>query len=175
MNSGPQSRDRGMVVQDMGDELLIYDLDHHKAFCLNRTCALVWQNCDGQRTVGELGRIVGRELSAPVTDDLVWLAIDELNKHDLLVDKLQIPPRLDGVSRRQVLRSIGLASVVALPIVSSLAAPPALSAQSAACPGGTIRCTPGGPCVNTLTDPLHCGGCNQPCGPGHACVAGLCV
>jgi len=29
-------------------------------------------------------------------------------------------------------------------------------------------------CVDTRVDPLNCGGCNQPCTGGEACVAGLC-
>ncbi len=30
-------------------------------------------------------------------------------------------------------------------------------------------------CVDTASDPLHCGGCNQPCGGGTECVNGACV
>ncbi len=29
-------------------------------------------------------------------------------------------------------------------------------------------------CINTLTDPLHCGGCNMACSTGFSCEAGMC-
>lgn len=39
------------------------------------------------------------------------------------------------------------------------------------CKDGTTRC--GKACVNTKTNPSHCGGCNRPCG-GSGCVNGSC-
>jgi len=46
----PQARSEDLVIQDIGDEVLVYDLTRHKAHCLNRTAALVWRKCDGTRT-----------------------------------------------------------------------------------------------------------------------------
>jgi hypothetical protein len=42
------------------------------------------------------------------------------------------------------------------------------------CQGGLDNCN--GACVNTETDPLHCGGCNQQnrCNSDEVCVAGNC-
>ena len=46
------------------------------------------------------------------------------------------------------------------------------------CTGGSCGCpaggTCGGDCVNTQTDPRHCGGCDQPCNSGEVCTAGGC-
>lgn len=39
------------------------------------------------------------------------------------------------------------------------------------CPSGQVKC--GLACVDTATNDLHCGACNQPCGLG-ACVGGAC-
>jgi len=50
----PESRQSGLVIQELGGEILIYDLREDKAFCLNATSALVWQACDGNKTVGEI-------------------------------------------------------------------------------------------------------------------------
>jgi hypothetical protein len=36
----PISRQQNIVVQDLGSEVLIYDLTINKAFCLNETSAL---------------------------------------------------------------------------------------------------------------------------------------
>lgn len=37
------------------------------------------------------------------------------------------------------------------------------------------RETCGAECVDTRTDPSHCGGCNAPCGTGEACILGGCT
>jgi hypothetical protein len=44
-------------------------------------------------------------------------------------------------------------------------------AQSDACPNNEIVCGSG--CVNTLTNAMHCGGCNKPCDSG-MCSGGSC-
>ncbi len=127
----PTSRRDDLVVQDLNGEVLIYDLREHKAFCLNETSALVWQACDGEKNVAEIGRELGKKLNSPANDDLVWLALDQLKKENLIESKeedFQID--FNGMSRREVIRKVGLASVVALPIISSLVAPTAASAQS---------------------------------------------
>ncbi len=41
------------------------------------------------------------------------------------------------------------------------------------CPPGLVLCQDG--CVDTLTDPFNCGGCEQPCGPTSFCDQGMCV
>jgi len=47
------------------------------------------------------------------------------------------------------------------------------AADGGPCGPGTVRC--GGTCVDTNSDPAHCGGCNQPCDPGELCSAGSCA
>ena len=130
----PISRRDDLVVQDLDGEVLIYDLREHKAFCLNETSALVWQACDGEKNVAEIGRELGKKLNSPANDDLIWLALDQLKKENLIESKeedFQID--FNGMSRREVIRKVGLASVVALPIISSLVAPTAASAKSSTC------------------------------------------
>src|SRR5690606_40050 len=94
--------------------------------------ALVWKSCDGKRSVSEIAEFVGSETGEQVSDDLVWLAIDQLNETNLLEDQITVD--FKGQSRRDALKKIGLASVIALPIVASLAAPQnALANMSCAC------------------------------------------
>ena len=49
----PRARQDELVVEELSDETLVYDLKRHKANCLNRTAALVWQDCDGQTSVSQ--------------------------------------------------------------------------------------------------------------------------
>src|SRR5262245_57644534 len=42
-----------------------------------------------------------------------------------------------------------------------------------ACSGSETSCS--GACIDTRSDPDHCGGCGLACDPGQACMAGQCV
>lgn len=126
----PLSRRDNLVVQEVKDEILIYDLDKAKAFCLNKTSALVWQACDGNKSIGEIGESVSRKLKSAVSEDVVWLALEQLKKENLLENGNEIVGRFAGVSRREAIRKIGLGSAVALPIIASLVVPTSTMAQA---------------------------------------------
>jgi hypothetical protein len=130
--NNPMARQNGIVVQEMPDEVLVYDLDTNKAHCLNGSAALVWKSCDGTNSVADIVKQFESNGGGKVTEDFVWLAIDQLNENNLLDGK--VAPRFAGQSRRQVLKTIGLASMVALPVIASLVAPQnALGNVSCAC------------------------------------------
>lgn len=130
-SKNPVARQSGLVVQEMPDEVLVYDMQTNKAHCLNRSAATVWRSCDGTKSVAD----IVREFDGKVTEDFVWLAIDQLNENNLLESGMT--PRFAGQSRRQVLKTIGLASMVAIPLISSLVAPQnALANLSCSCTSG---------------------------------------
>ncbi|MFN2500516.1 MAG: PqqD family protein [Pyrinomonadaceae bacterium] len=158
--NNPMARQNGLVVQEMPDEVLVYDLDSNKAHCLNQSAAIVWKSCDGSNSVADIVRQFESNGGGKVTEDFVWLAIDQLNENGLLMNG--VTPKFQGQSRRQVLKTIGLASMVALPVIASLAAPSnALGAVSCACTGtptsnncaartgcpSTTNCNPNGVCA----------------------------
>ena len=147
------ARQNGLVVQEMPDEVLVYDLNSNKAHCLNQSAAFVWKSCDGTNSVEDIVREFESNGKGKVTEDFVWLAIDQLNENGLLDG--EVAPRFAGQSRRQVLKTIGLASMVAVPVIASLVAPQkALGAASCTCTGpGTC---PAAGCPTTV------------------CTAGLC-
>ena len=154
----PISRKDNVVVQELKGELLIYDLSKNKAFCLNQTSALVWQSCDGNRTIAEISDVVGKQLNSKTNEDVIWLALDQLSKENLIVQETKPDSKFAGLSRREVIKKVGLTSVIALPFITSLVAPLAVHANSACvtvaggctCPNGTIGdiCTPTVPCVD---------------------------
>jgi hypothetical protein len=138
----PVARKEGLVVQEMAEEVLVYDLNSNKAHCLNQTAAFVWKSCDGTNSISEITKLFEMETGASVHEDLIWLAIDQLSEKNLL--NREMTTTLTGRSRREVIKKIGLATVVALPIVASLTAPTsALASTSCACvnPGGCITQT----------------------------------
>jgi hypothetical protein len=46
------------------------------------------------------------------------------------------------------------------------------TSSGVSCPTGQVACS--GACIDTATDPLHCGSCNTTCYAGSSCVAGRC-
>jgi len=126
----PQSRKQNLVEQEVDGELLIYDLERNRAFCLNQTSALVWQACDGKRTVAEIGDVLGKQLKAQTDEDIVWLALDQLSKEKLIDPPVDLKTKFQNLSRREVIKKIGIGSMIALPMVASLVAPTAIHAQS---------------------------------------------
>lgn len=152
----PKARTEKLVVQELPDEILVYDIKTNEAHCLNKTAAMVWKNCDGKTSVTDIAKLLGSSFGNPVDDDFVWLAIDQLDKKDLLNKQ----NRFDLPNRRAALKTIGLASVIALPIVASLKAPTSAFAATANCacvvPGdcpvqigcpSTVNCNGSGICA----------------------------
>ena len=138
----PVARKEGLVVQETAEEVLVYDLNSNKAHCLNQTAAFVWKSCTGDNSISEITKLFEKEIGSAVQEDLIWLAIDQLNEKNLLAANLTT--KFAGRSRREAIKKIGLAAVVALPIVASLTAPTsALASTSCACvnPGGCITQT----------------------------------
>jgi len=129
----PMSRTDNLVVQELKDEVLIYDLKINKALCLNHTSALVWNLCDGKKSITEIKQAVSQKLKAPVKDEIIWLALERLSEQNLLVSQINTQHIYQGMSRREVVKRIGIASAVSLPVVSAIIAPTAISAQSLGC------------------------------------------
>jgi len=133
----PRARSKALVVRRLQeDETLVYDLEFHRAHCLNRTVDSVWRLCDGGRSVPDIARALQAAPSAPPDPDVVLLALSQLRGADLLVDtgdEADLPP---GPSRRELLVRLGRGAVVWLPLVTSIVAP--TPAQAASCPAGGI-------------------------------------
>jgi hypothetical protein len=85
MNNYPKSSQANIVVQEFEKELLIYDLTINKAYCLNETSAIVWQESDGKTSVTEISQTLSKKLKTNVSEDLVWLAVHQLKKDGLFV------------------------------------------------------------------------------------------
>ena len=117
----PAARKSGLVIQEVPDEVLVFDLDSNKAHCLNKTAAMVWKSCDGNTAVPEIAKFIESKTGNGVSDDLVWLAIDQLSQNNLLETNITVPR--NGQTRREVIKKIGLASMIAIPVVASLVAP----------------------------------------------------
>jgi hypothetical protein len=142
----PEARKQGLVVQELSGEVLVYDRQRDKAHCLNSTAALVWERCDGKTSVSQIARAIEGQINAPVDDDVIWLGVQQLNKVHLLQERAELPVQETGLSRRDLIKRIGVAAAVALPVVTSIIAPTA--AQAANCLASGVACTSSAQCCS---------------------------
>jgi hypothetical protein len=176
MTHTPAARRDRLIVRELENETLVYDQQRDEAHCLNQTAALVWKQCDGQTSVDEIATRLADELQQKVDPKVVWLALAQLRRKRLLLERL--PRQATGsiqlrkrdkprISRRELALRLGQAMVIALPLVTTIVAPRPASAGSCdpdcESPVLGICCPAGCPC---LTSQACCSG---------QCSAGTCT
>lgn len=123
----PLARTDELVVEEFGDEFLIYDSRHHRAHSLGATAASVWRASDGATDVETLSERLD------LSEVEIRHALDELEALDLMfvaVDVVQSgESKKSGITRRQMtMRSVKAgAAVVTAPLVYSINVNPALA------------------------------------------------
>lgn len=149
----PRRREEGLFVQQLGDELVIFDHASYKASTLNASAAFVFNLCDGTRTSEMLAEEVSakQNVASDEAAAIVDLALDRFSRQHLLEES--VPPARGNrlISRRKVLQQLATAATVAaiaIPIVTSLRAPSAAASSSNPAAG-----QPNGPC---LVDSNNC-------------------
>lgn len=153
----------GVVVEEVFDELVIYDLERHKTHSLNPTAAAVWRMCDGQTPPEVMAERLSLQAGLPDdhAESLVWLSLAQMEKALLLQTNLQRPPVHGGLTRRQLLARLGIAA--ALPVIYTLVAPTAAKAVSCgncppACSTGQVKCIKAGTTICFCTGSGNCKG-----------------
>jgi hypothetical protein len=122
-----------LILEQMPDELMIFDPDRNKAFCLNQTAAFVWRHCDGKTTVSEMTERLGEDWGKPVDEQVIWFALDLLRKDGLLAPSRALVAA-SGVTRRAVLQKLGTGAAMAVPLVTVLFVNPAKAHASSLAP-----------------------------------------
>jgi hypothetical protein len=146
----PRARQQGLIVENLPGEVLVYDSERDRAHCLNQTAALIWKYCDGKTAVSQMARRLERDLNTTKVDErMVTYALEQLSKDHLLEETFVPAAILSGLTRRQMVRTLGIAAVIAVPVVTSIIVPTAQAATSCSAPG-------------------------QPCGTSAQCCSGLC-
>ena len=138
----PRARTSRLVTRDLGDELLVYDLDRHKAYCLNQVAMQVFRHCDGETTIPDMALRVGNALGLPVDEQAVSLGLVRLGKAHLLDSPVT---QILHTSRREMLRTLGRAAAVVVPLVTAITVPTSAQAASGCIPFGS-PCTGPGQC-----------------------------
>ena len=116
----PLARKGNFFSENLPEEVVVYDRTNNKVHCLNKTAAAIWENCDGTRTVDDLAQIVEAKLGAPPDRQLVLLALEELEKADLMESGSVMVPDAGLTSRREAVGRIAVAgSALVATIVAS--------------------------------------------------------
>jgi hypothetical protein len=170
----PVARTEGLLVETVGEETVVYDLDTKEAHCLKSLAAAVFMYADGNRTACDIAELAAYRMGTPVTEAEVADAVTQLESRALL----DAGPLLirDGLSRREFgSRAAKIAGVMtATPLIASVMAPAASAALSQVptgecCGHAPDNCAGGNP----LCESGHC--CQNVGGPGHECNACKCV
>jgi Coenzyme PQQ synthesis protein D (PqqD) len=122
-----------LILEDVRDELMIYDPERNKAFCLNQTAAYVWRHSDGKTTVAEMAKRMEEDLKKPVNEQVILFALEVLFKDGLLAPGTPLPRIAYGVTRRDMLQKMGLGAM-AIPVVTALFVSPAKAHASSVAP-----------------------------------------
>jgi hypothetical protein len=147
---------RKLIARTIGDELLLFNEETSTAHCLNGIAGEMWMACERESSVREVTEVL-RPRWPDIEGEMVWGSLSKLAAAGLLQETTVLENISTG--RRELIRKLGIAAAVALPIiVTSVLVPPAYAAAS---------CLPlGSPCPGT-----------KPCcpGPGVGCKLGFCT
>ena len=142
----PKARKSQLVTREVAGDVLVYDRNSDQAHCLNPTAAMIWAHCDGTTTVAEMAQLLADKMNAPVADEVVWFALEQLRKSRLLQEPFVRPARMERMSRRVLVKRLGIAAAVTMPLVSSIVAPTAVAA--ATCRANGTTCTANSQCCS---------------------------
>lgn len=137
----PRSLQENLSIQQIGTETLVYDERRHKAFCLNETSSAIWRLANGERNVGQISSEAIIALKVPISPEVVSFALDELRREGLVEFTLS-PACGPAISRRIMLRQLGVGAALLVPTVAAIVAPTAAQAYS-----GCVDCAPTGQAI----------------------------
>jgi hypothetical protein len=146
----PLARSDELVVEQLAEEVLIYDQRTDQAHCLSPAAATVWRACDGTRSGEELGAELGLDAAT------VGRALEELEACGLLDTGTKA-----GVTRREATTRLARLGAVgaAAPLIWSIAGPiseAAATVTPAFCTNSGVSQDCGVPCMDR-----HCCCCCQ--------------
>src|SRR5439155_23194677 len=119
---------RKLITRRIGDELLLFDEETSTAHCLNGIAGEMWRACEWESSVREVTEVL-RPRWLDIEEDVVAASLSKLAAAGLREETTVLENISTG--RRELIRKLGFAAAVALPIVvTSVLVPPAYAAAS---------------------------------------------
>jgi hypothetical protein len=131
MNECPEARSEGLLIERVGDELVVYDTTTNEAHALKPLAAGVFEAADGSTSVAGISLAAATSLERDVSVADVQEALVELDR----VGLLELSESGGGISRRRLLQ-VGGAAAAGVMVTSALV--PAFAAASTTCDVGTL-------------------------------------
>jgi hypothetical protein len=172
-NPLPSLHDDHLLVEHVGDETVVYDLETKAVHCLSPLAAVVFSHCDGRTRPADCAAIAAERLGREISEDEVLAALTQFEERSFFRSPvLTLQNGNDngngGISRRDFARKSAVAAgavAFAAPLITSIAAPSAAMAASGIA-SGCSGCGKNPDCVSN-----HC--CQGV--PGKQCNIGCCV
>lgn len=144
----------GLVVEPMGDQVLVYHSGTAQAHVLNTVASIVFMSCEEGRTFAETAEALAEDaqLSLPASEEVLHYSLRVLAKA-----RLVSPTAGEKVSRRQLLKRFGMSAAL-LPAVITVLTPTPAFAQS---------CVTTAQCSGPPSNPAACG--RPACSAGRVC------
>src|SRR5687768_8930638 len=166
MNSLPRVR-AGLLRHELDGQVLIYDARDDRVHLLDTTTGHVFELLEqGEKSREGIVSALATRMNTLESESLLQLSLDELRKADLLETGPAVPA-LSDISRRDLLRKVGLAGAAALaiPAIATLTATSAYAQASCLTVGqaclrsGAIGCCHPNTCndINSITGVGTCG------------------
>ena len=142
-------KQRKLITRRIDDELLVFDEETSTAYCLNGIAGEMWRACERESSLREVTEVL-RPRWPDIEEDVVAASLSKLAAAGLL-EETTVQEKI-STARRELIRKLGFAAAVALPIVvTSVLVPPAYAAVS--CCHLLAQCGPGKP---ACCSGLHC-------------------
>ena len=166
MNSLPRVR-AGLLRHELDGQVLIYDARDDRVHLLDTTTGHVFELLEqGEKSREGIVSALATRMNTLESESLLQLSIEELRKANLLETGPALPA-LSDISRRDLLRKVGLvgAAALAIPAIATLTATSAYAQASCIANGqlclrsGAIGCCHPNTCnnINSITGIGTCG------------------
>jgi hypothetical protein len=126
--SRPAARTERLLVETVGDEAVIFDLETRSSHALKPLAAAVFNYADGSNTVAEVAELVSYRLATPVSEADVVEVVSQLAELELL-DAPELDVDGSGVSRRDALKTFAAVGAGAA-LISTVTAGTALASAA---------------------------------------------
>lgn len=128
------ARTKDLAVEQMQEEVCVYDFSNQKCHTLNKTSAQVWRLCDGKSSVDDISSRLGKQLGTTPNVDVTLLALKQLRNNGLLEGSDPLLENAAAVSRRGIMKKVGMVAAasapILLPLIESMVAPTPAAAIS---------------------------------------------
>jgi hypothetical protein len=116
----PLARSEELVVEEVGDELLVYDKTTNRAHCLSPIAVKVWRACDGYTSTDVLCTKLDLDSAT------IGQVVDELERNSLL----EAPPQIGHTRRELTVKTAKLGVAASVPFIYSVLGPVPMAAAT---------------------------------------------